>query len=640
MAAPSPPSTPNLDPPFRGYIESTFDALLVFEAARRGMIPRVTRRLIERERGMVQSGAVFVFDEHESGIKRWTDGLVWSPSRILGNFLIYREVDKQAGEGTPTKPSSTSPPSDSPGASGSTPLARPNTSTAGMTSQGYDSPSGIGRVQPSVMDAPSSSAQGYAQPPPPLGQGALLRSRSASEGGGGLDRNKERQLVGSLTNSYKFRSNGLVKKTMSVSVNGFAQHMVSYYTVQDVMTGKLRSPSQIPELSSLEISQEYLSKQNFRFPPACDILPDGTYVYRSEGEVPESPTSPSSQYAFQSFPPSSSRPNTDYYETMYPQMTSHAPRTGSPRNRSVTVPMQIPLPAHTQSMSGSYAGPSSHGSTSYYDSPTVGSMHYAPSIARQNSNSSIQSSASGAIRPGSSSRRFDPYGSGPGSATSPRLSGGMQFASHNPHRRQSQPIPPENLYSQPGGTSYDIKPDLYNYNPPSTAPSSFSSFYPDGQGPGPSHHHHQQQQQQQQHAHIQSPITSPTAPTFAATPTHGYAAWQPVPVPNTQGVPSNSTSRLLPTAGRTDFVNNPPSSSGSGSTTASTGRPNTSMNGSSAPISHDAWNNVNESTATGGVWDSISQTNNNGQNQNATQNQNYIHTQHDDWTRSNTGTIS
>ncbi len=84
---PSPPAT-TLDPPFRGYIETTFDALLVFEAARRGMIPRVTRRLIERERSMVQSGAVFVFDEHESGIKRWTDGLIWSPSRILGNFLV------------------------------------------------------------------------------------------------------------------------------------------------------------------------------------------------------------------------------------------------------------------------------------------------------------------------------------------------------------------------------------------------------------------------------------------------------------------------------------------------------------------------------------------------------------------------
>lgn len=82
------PSAPGLDPPFKGLIATTQDALLVFEAARRGMIPRVTRRLVESERGMIQSGAVFIFDENESGIKRWTDGYVWSPSRILGNFLV------------------------------------------------------------------------------------------------------------------------------------------------------------------------------------------------------------------------------------------------------------------------------------------------------------------------------------------------------------------------------------------------------------------------------------------------------------------------------------------------------------------------------------------------------------------------
>lgn len=28
----------------------------------------------------------------ESKIKRWTDGRLWSPSRILDEFLLYREV--------------------------------------------------------------------------------------------------------------------------------------------------------------------------------------------------------------------------------------------------------------------------------------------------------------------------------------------------------------------------------------------------------------------------------------------------------------------------------------------------------------------------------------------------------------------
>ena len=77
------------EPPWSGWIETTGDALLILEAARRGLIPRVTRRLVDSERKMITSGSVFVFDEDESGIKRWTDGFVWSPSRILGNFLVH-----------------------------------------------------------------------------------------------------------------------------------------------------------------------------------------------------------------------------------------------------------------------------------------------------------------------------------------------------------------------------------------------------------------------------------------------------------------------------------------------------------------------------------------------------------------------
>jgi hypothetical protein len=77
------------EPPWSGWIETTGDALLILEAARRGLIPRVTRRLVDSERKMITSGSVFVFDEDESGIKRWTDGFIWSPSRILGNFLVW-----------------------------------------------------------------------------------------------------------------------------------------------------------------------------------------------------------------------------------------------------------------------------------------------------------------------------------------------------------------------------------------------------------------------------------------------------------------------------------------------------------------------------------------------------------------------
>jgi hypothetical protein len=45
-------------------------------------------------------GNVFIYEENASGIKRWTDGVTWSPSRIMGNFLVYRELSEPfpAGE--------------------------------------------------------------------------------------------------------------------------------------------------------------------------------------------------------------------------------------------------------------------------------------------------------------------------------------------------------------------------------------------------------------------------------------------------------------------------------------------------------------------------------------------------------------
>ncbi|KAF9905669.1 hypothetical protein BX616_000961 [Lobosporangium transversale] len=133
-----------------GQIRDTLDALIIFEACRQGVLPRITRRLLAAERGelnprivapcdecspalpslsnsassasnistssrltkleaptlpssvgqqaslpdptLIVPGSVFVFDESESGICRWTDGRIWSPSRINGNFLVYKEL--------------------------------------------------------------------------------------------------------------------------------------------------------------------------------------------------------------------------------------------------------------------------------------------------------------------------------------------------------------------------------------------------------------------------------------------------------------------------------------------------------------------------------------------------------------------
>ncbi|KAK9728475.1 Gluconate transport-inducing protein [Basidiobolus ranarum] len=78
-----------------GYIESVHDALLVIESCRLGYLHRVQRRLSEKERQSIRSGSVYVWEEEESGMRRWTDGRAWSPSRVLGSFLIYRELENK-----------------------------------------------------------------------------------------------------------------------------------------------------------------------------------------------------------------------------------------------------------------------------------------------------------------------------------------------------------------------------------------------------------------------------------------------------------------------------------------------------------------------------------------------------------------
>jgi hypothetical protein len=114
---------------------------------------------------MITSGSVFVFDEDESGIKRWTDGFFWSPSRILGNFLLYRETDKRG---------------------------------AGHRGVRSDSSDANDQSQYNVDGARSD--------------GASLSRPKGEKSQMGLDRHRERTLVGSLTNSYKFKPDGLMKK--------------------------------------------------------------------------------------------------------------------------------------------------------------------------------------------------------------------------------------------------------------------------------------------------------------------------------------------------------------------------------------------------------------------------------------------
>jgi Gti1/Pac2 family transcription factor len=82
---------------FFGSVNTAEEAMRLVVAARLHIIPRITRRLTDRERmELIVSGNVFIFDVEETGIHRWTDGRAWNDSRILGNFLVRFAQHKDA----------------------------------------------------------------------------------------------------------------------------------------------------------------------------------------------------------------------------------------------------------------------------------------------------------------------------------------------------------------------------------------------------------------------------------------------------------------------------------------------------------------------------------------------------------------
>ncbi|GAA5875944.1 hypothetical protein JCM3774_005825 [Rhodotorula dairenensis] len=83
-----------------GVVSSAQEAHAILEASKLGLLPRVTRRLTDEERTrFVRAGAVFVWEEEEAGIRRWTDHIKWSPSRVSGAFLTYTEVPNRGEDG-------------------------------------------------------------------------------------------------------------------------------------------------------------------------------------------------------------------------------------------------------------------------------------------------------------------------------------------------------------------------------------------------------------------------------------------------------------------------------------------------------------------------------------------------------------
>lgn len=73
-------------------MHSENDCHALIHAARHGIVQRVIGRLTDAEKKRIQPGELYVFNETESGIRRWTDRKVWTPSRVQGIFLLYKDL--------------------------------------------------------------------------------------------------------------------------------------------------------------------------------------------------------------------------------------------------------------------------------------------------------------------------------------------------------------------------------------------------------------------------------------------------------------------------------------------------------------------------------------------------------------------
>ncbi|KAK4163409.1 Gti1/Pac2 family-domain-containing protein [Cladorrhinum sp. PSN259] len=174
-----------LSPSFVGYIGDTISALKLLELCLLGQINHMPRRPGDQERAeLIKSGHIFIYDEQISGIKRWTDGHLWSPSRIQEPFLLYREIKGAFKSGEKKKA-----------------LKKNN------------------RASTNERDTTG-------------------RKRSSTPLG--VDSDRWRELVGSLLESYDFKENGLIKKTLAVKIDGKTHHIVSYYNPLEVAHGTLQ----------------------------------------------------------------------------------------------------------------------------------------------------------------------------------------------------------------------------------------------------------------------------------------------------------------------------------------------------------------------------------------------------------------
>lgn len=231
---------PAFKPTWHGFLDTTKDAMTIVEAALQGRLSHISRRPHDKERAeMLTSGTVLVYEENASGIKRWTDAVHWSPSRVMNNCLIYRQLVRAL---KPEEKKAALNPS-----CGSK-RKRKESASPSVTNTGESINHADDEYEHSTLD----TGPGDATPTESFGKVYANFAQS-------LTPDQQRRYCGSLIDSYEFKEGGLMKKTISVKYQGTHHHIISYYSLEDVVNGKLNRPFQDPKLANIQPRPELLT---------------------------------------------------------------------------------------------------------------------------------------------------------------------------------------------------------------------------------------------------------------------------------------------------------------------------------------------------------------------------------------------
>jgi hypothetical protein len=170
--------------------------------------------LTREERDHIRSGSVFIWDEDEANILRWTDGRRWSSSRPCGNFIIYDELDSGLSRDS------------------SMMSANSHNSQSSMYSSRNS-----GQIVSWHMDPNASYDQQHQQQ-----RSAQWHAAQAS------------RACNTARNNYSVLRGGLIKRALSINAaDGRRMHLVSYYTASDVERKQLKVPRNDPRFEGVKI---------------------------------------------------------------------------------------------------------------------------------------------------------------------------------------------------------------------------------------------------------------------------------------------------------------------------------------------------------------------------------------------------